>query len=160
VRSHHVYRLLVILAQGLVLLVCFAIRHRRGIRIYPMIVQVFTATDVVRHILQWRILFLHIVRTLFLVQIVLVESQSIIVQCTFWWASRTSVTLWQAVILKLEVDLRIGSGLYDRWMFSGGFSFLAFIVAPAKVANTLATDLCVNLFWSNEVYEVLERGLS
>lgn len=123
-----------------------------------MTVQVFTATDVVRHILQWRILFLHIVRTLFLVQIVLIESQTIIVQCTSWWASRTSATLWQAVILKLEVDLRIWSGLYDRWMFSCGFSFLAFIVAPTKVANILATDLCVNLFWSNEVYEVLERG--
>lgn len=154
-RSHRVYCLLVILSQGLVLFVYFAIHHRRGIRHCPLIVQVFTATDV-RHILQRGILFLHIIRTL-LVNIILIESVSITVQRTLWWASGTSAALWRAVILKLEVDLRIWSGLYDLWMLSGAFSFLAFVVAQAKVANIRATDLCANLFWSNEVCEVLEK---
>jgi hypothetical protein len=146
----------VILSQGLVLFVYFAIHHRRGIRHGPLIVQVFTATNVVRHILQRGILFLPIVRTL-LVNIILIESVSINVQRTLWWSSGASATLWRAVILKLEVDLRIWSGLSDLWMLSWAFRFLAFVVAPAKVASIRATGLGANLFWSNEVDEVLEK---
>ena len=123
-----------------------------------MILQVFIATDVVGHILQWRILFLHIVRTLFLVQIVLIESQSVIVHHTFWWASGSLAALWRAVILELEVDLRVWSGLCDFGMLSWRFSFLAFIVAPAEIANILTTHPGANLFWSNEVCEVLKEG--